>query len=177
MSFIRLKSEPQIKETNDVSIQINAVSIPKQTGAYSAETLQKQQIEIAKIEAMGKDLFQPNPTKQSLEDNTMLYQSSLLYSKKLSLEKLIPLLTSHDLTLKVTALRNGTSTCMELTSGKLADLINETPDAKGDKITKLELSDTSHGAMYVAIKEYGKKHYIQKIYYEVDNEVDKKLQI
>ncbi len=175
MSFIRLKSEPQVQNTKEVSLQINAVSIPKKSGEYTPEKLQQQEIEIAKIEAQGKDLFQPNPTKQSLNEGTRLYQSSVLYSKQMPLEKLIPLLTSSDLTLKVTALRNGTSTCMELTSGKLADLTQLTADSKGDKIAKLELSDESHGAMYVAVNEYRGKHYIQKVDYEVEDEVDKKL--
>lgn len=177
MSFIKLKSEPELKPTNVVSLQINTVSVPKKTGSYTPEKLQQQQIEIAKIEATGKDLFQPNKAKQSLQNNVRLYQSSMIYSKQLPLEKLIPLLTSNDLTLKVSALRNGTSTCMELTSGNLAELMETTADNKGDKITKLSLSDPSHGSMFVAIKEYRGKHYIQKVDYEVDNEVDKKLHI
>lgn len=173
MSFIKFKKLPE----SELSIQFNAVPVPKTTDKYTAETIAKQQTEIAKIEARGKDLFQPNPTKSSIQEGKKLYQSSMLYSKNLSVEDLIPLMTSSELTLKVSAIRDGTSTCMELTSGKLADLIEETPDAKGDKITKIQLPENSNHNMYVAIKQYRGKHYIQKVDYEVEKDLDQKLHL
>ena len=173
MSFIKFKKQV----APEVSIQLNAVPIPKTTDKYSAETKAAQQTEIAKIESRGRDLFDSNPAKTSVHEGKKLYQSSLLYSKNLSVEDLIPLLTASELTLKVSAIRNGTSTCMELTSGKLADLIEQEADAKGDKIVKLQLPDGSTHSMFVAIKQYRGKHYIQKVDYEVEQEVDQKLHL
>lgn len=173
MSFIKFKKQPE----SELSIQFNAVPIPKTTDKYTAETKAKQQTEISKIEARGRDLFQLNPTKSSVHEGKKLYQSSMLYSKKLSVEDLIPLMTESELTLKVSAIRDGTSTCMELTSGRLADLLEETADQKGDKIAHLQLPDGSTHNMYVAIKQYRGKHYIQKVDYEVEKELDQKLHL
>ena len=173
MSFIKFKQQPE----SELSIQLNAVPVPKTTDKYNAETIAKQQMDIVKVEARGKDLFQPNPTKTSMQEGKKLYQSTMLYSRNLSVEDLIPLMTSSELTLKVSAIRGGTSTCMELTSGKLADLIQEEADEKGDKVTKVELPDNANHNMYVAIKKYRGKHYIQKVDYEVDKEVDQKLHL
>lgn len=173
MSFIKFKSEPQVSK--ELKIQLNVVPIPKASDKYTAETKSKQLKDMAMIEAKGGDLFKTNPTKVSLNEDKMLYQSKRLYSKSLAVEDMLSMLTDSDLTIKVSALRDATSTCMELTSGKLADLVGQTADAKGDKIAKLSVAEGEVGEMFVAIKQYRGKHYIQKVDYEVDKEVDDKL--
>ena len=124
--------------------------------------------------------IEENPTKVSLKKGVRLYQSTQLYNQQLSVEDLIPMLTSSDLTLRVSALRKGVdshSTCMELKTGILADLMEESSDFKGDKVTKLVLPNEEHGAIYVALQESRGKHYIQKVDYEVMSETDNKMHV
>lgn len=185
MSYIkRIKTE----ETNNVVqnkdsklyLQLNVVPIPKASGQYNLQQKEKQQSSIAMIEARGRDLFDKNHTRVSLENDKRLYQSEMLYGKVLSVEQMIPMLTANDLTLRINAVRMGAdshSTCMELKTGVLADLLEETADSKGDKVSKIKLSDESRGSMFVALKEYKGSHYIQKVDYEVSKEVDDTLHV
>ena len=110
-----------------------------------------------------------------------LYQTADLYGQVLAVEDLIPQLTAADLTLRLTAERHGThahGTCMELKTGILADLLEDTPDAKNEKITEVSLPSSDEvGRMFVGVKMSGGKHYIQKVDYEVASAVDDQLHL
>ncbi len=190
MSFIKRRTLKQdyVEEATPVQnntesnlyMQFDVVPIPKTTDKYDSSQKAQQRANIAMIEARGKDLFTPNNTRVSLNNGKRLYQTEMLYGKFLPIEHLIPMLTNSDLTLKVNAVRTGAdshSTCMELKSGIMADLLEETADAKGDKVTKIELSNEEHGAMFVAVKQLNGFHYIQKVDYEVSKESDDKMHI
>lgn len=183
MSFVRIKKEPQIKNTaseSNLFVKFDVVPIPKGSSKYEPSKAEAQRTSMAMITARGKDLFEENPTKVSLKKGVRLYQSTQLYNEHLSVEDLIPMLTSSDLTLRVSALRKGVdshSTCMELKTGILADLMEESSDFKGDKVTKLILPNEEHGAIYVALQEKNGKHYIQKVDYEIKTETDNKLHV
>lgn len=181
MSFVRIKKEPQIKSPeSNLFVKFDVVPIPTAMSKYEPSKAEAQRTSMAMITARGKDLFEENPTKVSLKKGVKLYQSMQLYNQHLSVEDIIPMLTSSDLTLKVSAVRRGVdshSTCMELKTGILADLMQESADFKGDKVTKLALPTEEHGAMYVALQVSNGKHYIQKVDYEVDSEIDDKMHI
>ena len=185
MSYIkRIKTTESSSKAQDndskLYLQLNVVPIPKASGKYNPEQMEKQQSSIAMIEARGRDLFDKNSTRVSLNNDKRLYQSEMLYGKVLSVEEMIPMLTSQDLTLRINAVRTGTdshSTCMELKTGALADLIEQSADSKGDKVSKIQLTDESRGSMFVALKEYKGAHYIQKVDYEVSKEVDDTLHV
>lgn len=185
MSYIRKANDDQQSfsddgKTSNLYLQLNVVPIPQSLDKYDASIKEKQSSAIAMIEARGRDLFDKNETRVSLNGHKKLYQSEMLYGKVLSIENLIPMLTSQGLTLKVQAVRTGVdshSTCMELKTGVLADLIEQSADEKGDKVTELQLVDETVGKMFVAIKEFKGSHYIQKVDYEVLKEIDDKLHI
>tara|TARA_B100001142_G_C14292869_1_gene639666 strand:- start:405 stop:962 length:558 start_codon:yes stop_codon:yes gene_type:complete len=185
MSFVRIKKEAQVPIPNTTSesnlfVKFDVVPIPKGASKYEPSKAEAQRTSMAMITARGKDLFEENPTKVSLKKGVRLYQSTQLYHAQLPVEDLIPMLTSSDLTLRVSALRRGVdshSTCMELKTGILADLMQESADFKGDKVTKLVLPNEEHGAMYVALQENRGKHYIQKVDYEIVSQTDDKMHI
>lgn len=183
MSFIKkiqTEEAPQNLSSSESNLylQLNVVPIPK--ADYNAKDKERQQSLIAMIEARGADLFDKNSTRVSLSKGNRLYQSEMLYGKVLSVENLIPMLTSQGLTLKINAVRTGVdshSTCMELKTGVLADLLEESADSKGDKVAEIKLSNEGLGNMYVAVKEFNGSHYIQKVDYEVSKEIDDTLHI
>lgn len=185
MSYIRriktAENSSKVQNTESkLYLQLNVVPIPKATGKYNPEQKEKQQSSIAMIQARGRDLFDKNSTRVTLENDKRLYQSEMLYGKVLSVEEMIPMLTAQDLTLRINAVRTGSdshSTCMELKTGVLADLLEEAADSKGDKVSKIKLADESRGSMFVALKEYKGAHYIQKVDYEVSKEVDDTLHV
>ena len=184
MSYIKRIKTAETNEAQNTDsklyLQLNVVPIPKASDKYNAEQKEKQQSSIAMIEARGRDLFDKNNTRVSLNNDKKLYQTEMLYGKVLSVEDMIPMLTSQDLTLRINAVRTGVdshSTCMELKTGVLADLLEEASDSKGDKVTKIKLNDEKSGTMFVALKEYKGSHYIQKVDYEVLKEIDDKLHV
>jgi len=190
MSFIQLKKQNNPQETTTPAIQqstvnmrIDVVPIPTETSAPITSEHQQQQIEaIENVKAAGKDLFTNNATVVSENGGNRLYQTADLYSEALSLEKMIPMLTEAGLTLRLNALRDGHnahSTCMELKTGQLADLIQETnADIKGEKSTSINIGTAKeHGNMYVGVKIKRGNHYIQKLDYEVNTIHDNKMHV
>ena len=106
----------------------------------------------------------------SEKQDNRLYQTTDLYSESISLEKLIPMLTSSDLTIRLNAVRTGSqssTTCIELTSGRLADIVEkEQLDERNEKTALIGGVGSEIGTMYVGVKVRG-QHYIQKLDYEV----------
>jgi len=192
MSFVRFKKEDQIQEQpkpqaaveadSGLSMRIDVVPIPTgTTGVVDMDLKQKQNEVISNIQKLGKDLFAPNKTVVSQTAGNKLYQTADLFGQVLAVEDLIPQLTSADLTLRVNAIREGShahSTCMELKTGVLADLLDESPDSKREKVTELNVSASpDRGRMFVGVKLSNGKHFIQKLDYEVNATVDDTLHL
>ena len=191
MSFVVLKKEPQLQEQavvnnisdkpSGMSMKIDVVPIPVASNEVDVSTKSIQNKAIKQIKQQGKDLFQSNQTIMTVSAGKRLYQTADLYGQVLAVEDLIPMLTGADLTLRCSAQRTGThahSTVMELKTGILADLMDDTPDAKSEKITELIVpSFEDNGRMFVGVKMSGGKHYIQKVDYEVASAVDDKLHL
>lgn len=189
MSFIRYQKQEQfdqpqaaVEEAQKLNIRIDVAPIPLGASMdISAEKREMQTKAVQKVRAAGKDLFLQNNTIVSHNAGDRLYQTSELYSQNLAVEDLIPMLTSSDLTLRVNAVREGVhahSTCMELKTGVLADLLQETADSNKEKSTKLSLTNASErGEMYVTVKEVKGKHYINKVDYKINSVEDDRLHI
>jgi len=190
MSFIRRNTEdqfektetPKVATTNDLHIRIDVAPVP--LGASKSKTLaerEKQSQVIENVRNQGKDLFVENKTVVSTNAGERLYQTKDLYGQNLSLEDLIPQLTASDLTLRVNAIREGThaqSTCMELKTGVLAELLGDTADSNREKNTTLEIpNNTERGTMYVTVKEIKGKHYVNKVDYKVNSTEDDRLHL
>lgn len=189
MSFIRRNQQPQfeqasapVKLSQELNIRIDVAPIPLgATEDISAQKRSMQTAAVQKVRAQGKDLFLQNKTVVSNTAGNRLYQTSELYSQNLPVEELIPLLTSSDLTLRINAIREGVhahSTCMELKSGILADLLEETADNNKEKTAKITLTNaTERGEMYVSVREVKGKHYINKVDYKINAIEDDRLHI
>ena len=191
MSFVVLKKEPQLQDQavvnnisdkpSGMSMKIDVVPIPVASNEVDVSKKSVQNKAIKQIKQQGKDLFQSNQTIMTASAGKRLYQTADLYGQVLAVEDLIPKLTGADLTLRCSAIRTGThahSTVMELKTGILADLLDDSPDAKNEKITELSVpSFEDNGRMFVGVKMSGGKHYIQKVDYEVASAVDDKLHL
>tara|TARA_B100000925_G_C22006918_1_gene474118 strand:- start:1150 stop:1722 length:573 start_codon:yes stop_codon:yes gene_type:complete len=189
MSFVRKTTSNQFEETkapaptsNNLHIRIDVAPIP--LGATKSASIEEREMQteaIEKVKKMGKDLFAENQTVVSTNAGERLYQTKDLYGQNLSLEDMIPQLTSSNLTLRVNAIRSGVqsqSTCMELKTGILADLLEETADSNHEKNTTLEIpNNQDKGTMYVSVKEIKGKHYINKVDYKVNTTEDDRLHI
>lgn len=189
MSFVKFKKEPQISEVpqvaaanNSLHIRIDVAPIP--LGASKEiplEAREKQTMALNMLRKEGKDLFLQNNTIVSNTAGDRLYQTKDLYGQNISVEKLIPKLTADHLTLRVNAIRDGIhsqSTCMELKTGVLADLLEESPDKNNEKTTQLELtSSQGKGQMFVTIKKHKGQHYINKVDYKISSLHDNLLHV
>lgn len=192
MSFVRFKKEQQLEEVtkpqaavdvdSGLSMRIDVVPIPTgTTGVVDMSLKQKQNEVISNIQSLGKDLFSPNKTVVSQTAGNKLYQTADLFGQVLAIEDLIPQLTSADLTLRINAIREGShahSTCMELKTGVLADMLDQSADSKREKVTELNVSASpDKGRIFVGVKLSNGKHFIQKLDYEVNATVDDTLHL
>jgi len=191
MSFVSFKRDAQLSasvqptvEQNDlatVSMRIDVVPVPSRLLDTNMEKTKVQNASIVQIRDKGQDLFHSNQTLMSNNGGKRLYQTEDLYGKILAVEDLIPMLTSADLTLRLNALRSGThshATCMELKTGVLADALDESVGAKGEKVVSVSIDTAPEkGKMFVGLKYAKGKHYISKVDYEVDSIVDDSLHL
>lgn len=192
MSFVRFKKEEQLEEVtkpqaavdvdSGLSMRIDVVPIPTgTTGVVDMSLKQKQNEVISNIQGLGKDLFSPNKTVVSQTAGNKLYQTADLFGQVLAIEDLIPQLTSANLTLRINAIREGShahSTCMELKTGVLADMLDQSADSKREKVTELNVSASpDKGRIFVGVKLSNGKHFIQKLDYEVNATVDDTLHL
>jgi len=190
MSFVKFKREPQLVQTekaslnaaSNLSMKIDVVPIPTESSSeIDMQGKELQNKAIQSIMTKGKDLFAPNDTVVSQNGGQRLYQTADLYGQTLAIEDLIPMMTEANLTLRLNAQRLGThahSTCMELKSGILADLLQESVDSKREKTTELAIqANPSAGKMFVGVKLTNGKHYIQKVDYEVNTVEDDRLHL
>jgi hypothetical protein len=187
MSFIRYKKQAQLEEPvaetpQKLHIRIDVAPIPQ--GASQDISMEKRQMQTSAVEnvrKLGKDLFASNNTVVSNTAGDRLYQTKELYSQQLAVEDMIPLLTASDLTLRVNAIREGThahTTCMELKTGVLADLLSEAIDNNNEKTTNLSLTNSSDkGEMFVSVREIKGKHYINKVDYKINSFDDDRLHV
>lgn len=193
MSFVRFKKEnqlqqqpssktPAVESDSGMSMRIDVVPIPTGTsGEVDMSLKEKQNAAIQTIEQKGRDLFRPNKAVVTQTAGTKLYQTSDLFGQVLAVEDLIPLMTESNLTLRLNAVREGAqahTTCMELKSGALADLLEAASDSKREKSTEVTIqSNPDAGKMYVGLKLSNGKHYIQKLDYEISQAVDDSLHL
>ena len=141
MSVVRFKKTQQqqaptvkvMEKSKSMNMRVDVVPIPTGTNmTVSKEVRAKQNEAIANITKKGADLFQSNRTVVSNNMGKRLYQTADLYGQTLAVEDLIPMLTENDLTLRLNAIRGGAdshTSCMELTTGKLADALEESADS------------------------------------------------
>jgi hypothetical protein len=189
MSFVRRskvnqfapKSAKTLKQSN-LHIRIDVAPIPEGASAKRDPTaIAEQMAAQEKIKSMGNDLFMMNPTIVSNTAGKKLYQTKDLYANVISVENLITQLTASNLTLRVNAVREGThshATCMELKTGYLADLLDETADANNEKTLTLSVDGHEEkGEMYVSVKSMKGQHYINKVDYSVESYEDDKLHL
>ena len=189
MSFVRFKKQDQIEQSKQeasepvkLHIRIDAAPIPLGASIdISTEKREEQTQALEKVRKLGKDLFSENDTIVSNTAGDRLYQTKELYAQNLSVEELIPLLTESGLTLRINAVRGGIhahSTCMELKTGVLADLLEESADNNREKSTKIELTNSSDkGEMHVSVREVKGKHYINKVDYKINSIEDDLLHV
>lgn len=189
MSFVRRSKVDQFApntakslKQSDLHIRIDVAPIPEGASAKrDPSSMAKQLASQEKIKSMGNDLFMPNSTIVSNTAGRKLYQTKDLYANLISVEKLIPQLTSSDLTLRINAIREGShahATCMELKSGYLADLLEEPTDTNNEKTLTLSVDGHDEkGEMYVSVREIKGQHYINKIDYNVESYEDDKLHL
>lgn len=190
MSFITSKQNKVMTETarpsairSRVTMKIDVVPIP--TGASLSNNIEKraaQERNINQIKTLGRDLFEGNNAIVTEQGSSRLYQTADLYSESLSIEKLIPMLTANDLTLRLNAVRSGihsSSTCMELKSGTLADIVQKIqPDERNEKTTSVSIPTSKEaGKMFIGVKMKGGNHFIQKLDYEISGDHDDKLHV
>jgi hypothetical protein len=187
MSFIRYKKQAQLEEPvaetpQKLHIRIDVAPIPQ--GASQDISMEKRQMQtnaVENVRKLGKDLFANNKTVVSNTAGDRLYQTKELYSQQLAVEDMIPLLTASDLTIRVNAIREGMhahTTCMELKTGVLADLLNEAIDNNNEKTTNLSLTNsTDKGEMFVSVREIKGKHYINKVDYKINSFEDDRLHV
>jgi hypothetical protein len=187
MSFIRYKKQDQLEETvteasQELHIRIDVAPIPQ--GASQDISMEKRQMQtnaVEKVRKLGKDLFSTNKTVVSNTAGDRLYQTRELYSQQLAVEDMIPLLTESKLTLRVNAIREGMhahTTCMELKTGVLADLLREAVDNNDEKTANLSLTtSTEKGEMFVSVREIKGKHYINKVDYKISAFEDDRLHV
>lgn len=189
MSFVRFKKQDQfdqpkqaVNEAVTLHIRIDAAPIPLGASLdISQEKRESQTKALETVRKLGKDLFAENETIVSNTAGDRLYQTKELYSQNLSVENMIPMLTESDLTLRVNAVRGGVhghSTCMELKTGVLADLLVEAADNNMEKSTKLTLTNSAEkGEIYVSVKQIRGKHYINKVDYKINSIEDDRLHV
>lgn len=190
MSFVNTRTKgnavmqsAQKSKTSRVEMKIDVVPIPLAASLSNPlEKMEKQSVAIKKIETLGKDLFEANKTIVSQKQELKLYQTADLYSESLSLEKLIPMLTSGDLTLRLNAVRTGaqsSTTCMELKTGILADLIEkQLVDERNEKTATVDIQTSSEiGQMFIGVKVKRGQHYISKLDYEVPTAHDERMHV
>ena len=190
MSVVRFKKTqhqptPTLKSTEkskSMSMRVDVVPIPTGTNiSVSKDVLSKQNAAIAEITKKGSDLFQSNRTVVSNNMGKRLYQTADLYGQTLAVEDLIPKLTENNLTLRLNAIRGGAdshTSCMELTTGKLADALEEEADSKQEKLVQVSLPNQPHvGRIFMGLKVRNGKHFIQKLDYEISTELDDKLHV
>lgn len=187
MSFVRFKKETQIEakqatSTNKVSIRVDVAPIP--VGQSETTTLDQREAQTKAIEDLtkkGKDLFKTNETVMESTAGERLYQTKELYGQVVSVEDLIPKLTSENLTLRVNALREGDhaeSTCMELKTGQLANALDAAADKNNEKTVVLSVTNQSHkGELFVSMKNTKGKHFINKVDYKIAVHADDKLHL
>ena len=192
MSFVRFKKDSQAvktalpqKKESQLEMRIEVVPIPTVSSVVDMDLKAKQNEAISNLTKKGKDLFMPNSTVLSQQQGSNLYQTADLFGQVLSVEELIPALTSSDLTLRLNAIRAGSqahATCMELKTGILADALLTDLDAKNEKVIEVILSASPEkGRMFIGLKavKSGKsfKHFIEKVDYEVAATEDSMLHI
>lgn len=190
MSFITSKQNKVMTETatpsakpSRVMMKIDVVPVP--TGASISKTIEKraaQERNINQIKTLGKDLFEGNNAIVKETGSSRLYQTADLYSESLSIEKLIPMLTNNELTLRLNAVRSGvhsSTTCMELKSGMLAGIVeNIQTDERNEKTTSVSIPTCKEaGKMFVGVKVKGGNHFIQKLDYEISSDQDDKFHV
>lgn len=165
-----------------LNMRIDVVPIPiGSVKEYSNEKRDQQTQGIRAIMDLGKDLFQSNRTRMSNNMGKRLYQTADLYGQTLAVEDMIPLLTNNDLTLRLNAIRGGSdshTSCMELTTGKLADALDEFADDKNEKLVEVSIASQEQiGKIFLGMKVSNGKHFIQKLDYEISAELDNQLHV
>lgn len=187
MSFVRFKKEPQtevkaVAPANKLNIRIDVAAIP--VGQSKTATLEDRETQTKAIEKLtkeGKDLFRVNETVMESTAGERLYQTKELYGQVMSVEDLIPKLTSENLTLRVNAIREGEhaeSTCMELKTGQLANALEAAGDKNNEKTVVLSVTNQKHkGELFVTMKQTKGKHFINKVDYKIAVQADDKLHL
>lgn len=162
-------------------ILLEATVRPVGAGSYVKDRVAFQAQELKALRTQGKDLFEMNETRKVQSAGTLLYQTTETYGTSMSIEKIVETLKNADLTLRVNFHRPGmhsNTTCMELSAETLEKLSQTAADAHGNKIAELRVRAENkatvprHGAIFVAISQKGKQHYLSHIDYKIMSSYD-----
>lgn len=163
-------------------IIMEATVRPLSSNDFNKDRVTVQASALKQLRKTGKDVFELNETRKVQSAGTYLYQTTETYGTALSIERIVEILDSADLTLRVNFNRPGThssTTCMGLSSDILKALMATSPDANGYKIAELRVKAEKsanvppHGSIFVAIAKKGTQHYISHIDYKIMVSYDK----
>lgn len=185
LAFRSPDTSPVTVETQAVTashhIILEATIKPIGSSDYNKDRVAQQASALKSLRTQGKDLFEMNETRKVQSAGTLLYQTTETYGTALSIEKMIETMSPNNLTLRVNFNRPGkhsSTTCMELSSATLTNLIQTSADAHGQKIVELRIkaeksaSVPQHGALFVAIASKGTQHYLSHIDYKIRSGYD-----
>jgi len=185
LAFRSLSASPLPIEIEAVTathnIILEATVKPISTSDYDRDRVAQQAFALKTLRQSGKDLFEMNETRKVQSAGTVLYQTTETYGTAISIEKIVEIMSPHELTLRVNFNRPGkhsNTTCMELSSQILERLISSEADTHGAKVVELRIkaeqsvSNPKHGALYVAIQTKGTQHYLSHIDYKIMSAYD-----
>ena len=130
LAFRSPDTSPVTVETQAVTashhIILEATIKPIGSSDYNKDRVAQQASALKSLRTQGKDLFEMNETRKVQSAGTLLYQTTETYGTALSIEKMIETMSPNNLTLRVNFNRPGkhsSTTCMELSSATLSNLI------------------------------------------------------
>jgi len=186
---IYTRQEPTpIKEVNNATpfistsqVLIEAVPVPVGTNEYDPNLARRQGRELTAFRKMAKDMMEPNDCRLVTSAGERLYQTMEKYGTGMSVEQMTQTMETEGITMRVNFRRPGvhsSTTCMELSSKHLNNLLKETQDAKNQKTLELRVKAEAsvavprHGAMFVTVEKKGAVHMLSHIDYKIMTSYD-----
>jgi hypothetical protein len=182
MSHFRFSSKPAIPTAAAAApkphhIQFEIVPVPTgTTSEFDPKFVAAQTAALKEFRERGKDIFKPNDCRMVSNGGNRAYETFETYGTALTVEKMVEVMNTHHLTLKVKFNRpglHGANTCMELSAGLLDRLLQESPDAKNNKTIALRIGTEKHtavpphGTMYVTVAQQGAQHVLSHVDYHI----------
>lgn len=181
MSHLRFTKKPAVPVAAPSAVEqhhilFQVVPVPVTSNEFDPKKVAEQTAALKQFRTQAKDIFEPNDCRMVSNGGNRAYQTQETYGTSLSMEKAIEVMSAHDLTLRVNFRRpgvHGSTTCMELSPTLLERLLQESPDAKGQKTIELRCKSETHaavprhGALFVTVKKSGAQHVLSHVDYHV----------